>query len=118
MTFNGFPTIKVGHSYILKSGKSSLTAFCAAPDKFVVKAGSVIDLEPWPNCLEPGYVEPDWDNADIDLALSGCAERLDESMILTFVKDYAEGSPLRMAQLVTGRDSNDLALLWVETSAE
>ena len=113
MNYKDCPDIEVGCSYTLNSGKSSLRAFCESPDRFVVKAGSVIDLTPWPNCLAPEYTEPDWGNADIDLALSGCAERLDSSMILTFVKDYDGGSPLRMAQLATGRDDKTLASLWL-----
>ena len=114
MCYNHYPSIIVGRSYRLESGKSSLTAFCSAPDSFVVKAGSVIDIEPWPNCLDSDYIEPDWGNADIDLALSGCAERLDSSMILTFVRDYSGGDSLRVAQFATGRDDKTLADLWIE----
>ena len=108
------PSIKAGHAYELKHGKSSLMAFYAAPDKVVVKAGSAIDLELWPDSLKEGYTEPDWGLADFDLALSGCAERLDSSMILTFTRDYGGSSPLQVAQMATGTDSRDVIDLWRE----
>lgn len=89
-------------------------AFYAAPDKFVVKAGSVIDLELWPGSLKEGYKEPDWGLADFDLALSRRADRLDSSMILTFTRDYGGSSPLQVAQMATGTDSRDVIDLWRE----
>ena len=113
-TFNGFPTIKVGRSYKLQIGNSSLTAFCAAPDKFVVKAGSVMDMESWPNCLEPEYVEPTW-GLDCDImAVSGCVDRLDESRILTFIKDYDEATPLAIAKMAANSDDENSVRLWQE----
>ena len=113
MHYTGFPSILVGHSYELKYNKSNLIAHCKSSNQFVIKQGSVIDLSNWPNCLESNFKDPNWNLADVNLALSNCAVNNDNGL-LTFVKDYDGATPIEMAWMATGKDEPGLDALWSE----
>lgn len=111
---DGFPTIRPGHFYKLQQGDTKVVAFCRPEGKFEVKAGSVIDMEPWPNCLEPGYKDPTWVHISMDLAARDCIYKKNPDFMAFFGKDYDGASPLEMAQVATGSEDVDPAKLWVE----